>query len=127
MKIGTKLGLSFIVVALFIFILVMMNWIIMEKASEQSLTEEYAHDLSKNIYLEETDADAYIRRAASAYFEIEENATEVEAIAQEFYRIHNNNSVSISKLREMLSTDEEREIISVISSKHEELRYQLTF
>ena len=122
MKIGTKLGLSFIVVALFIFILVMMNWIIMEKASEQSLTEEYAHDLSKNIYLEETDADAYIRRAASAYFEIEENATEVEAIAQEFYRIHNNNSVSISKLREMLSTDEEREIISVISSKHEELR-----
>ncbi|MFH1323073.1 MAG: PAS domain S-box protein, partial [Methanobacteriota archaeon] len=122
MKIGTKLVLSFLVVALFIFILIMMNWTIMEKVSKQSLTEEYAHELSKNIYLEETVADAYIRRAASAYFEIEENATEVEAIAQEFYRIHDNNSVSISKLREMLSTDEERKIIYFISNKHEELK-----
>lgn len=122
MKIGTKLVLSFLVIALFIFILVTINWTIMEKVNKQSLTEEYAYELSKNIYLEEIVADAYIRRAASAYFEIEENATEVEKIAYEFYRIHDNNSVSIGKLREMLSTDEEREIISVISSKHEELR-----
>jgi PAS domain S-box-containing protein len=121
MKIGTKLVLSFLVIALFIFILIMINSSIMEKVNKQSLTEEYAHELSKNIYLEETVADTYIRRAASEYFEIEENATEVEVIAQEFYQIHDNNSVSISKLRKMLSTDEEREIISFISDNHEEL------
>jgi len=122
MKIGTKLILSFLVIAMFIFVLVIMNWTIMEKVSRQSIVEEYSHELSKNIYLEEMVADKYIRRAASAYFEIEENAMEVEDIAQEFYRIHDNNSGLILRLQEMLSSEEEKAIPSSISNRHEVLK-----
>ena len=121
MKIGTRLVLSFLVIALSIFVLVAINWTIIENVHRQSSTEEFANKISKNIYLEETVADAYIRRAVSENFEIEENSTDVEAIAQDFFRIHNNNSVLIGKLQEMISTDEEKQVLSVISHKHDEL------
>ncbi len=122
MKISTKLILSFSVIILFIFVLIMMNWTIMGKVSQQSAINEQVNVLSRNIYLEETLADAYIRQAASQYFESSEIPLEPEHIARGFYRIHDNNSVLIDKLEQMLTADEEKKALSAISEKHKELK-----
>ena len=122
MKISIKLILSFSAIVVFILALIMMNWAIMGKVSQQTAIDEQVNLLSRNIYLEETLADAYIRQASSEYFESIEIPLEPEHIARGFYQIHNNNSEIIDKLEHMLIADEEKKALSAISDKHKELK-----
>lgn len=123
MRIGTKLILGFLVVVLIILVPIVSNWMLLEEVNRYSTAEKYAYELSTNIYLEEIAADKYVRQAAALEeFEIEENNEGAEALAEEYYQLRDGNLILTERLREMLTTDEEKAVLSAVSAKHRGLR-----